>query len=32
VKTTPDQFRTQIRQEMEQWKPLIAEIMEKEKK
>jgi tripartite-type tricarboxylate transporter receptor subunit TctC len=32
VKTTPDQFRAQIRQEMEQWKPLIAEIMEKEKK
>jgi tripartite-type tricarboxylate transporter receptor subunit TctC len=32
VKTTPDQFRTQIRQEMEQWKPLIAEIAEKEKK
>jgi tripartite-type tricarboxylate transporter receptor subunit TctC len=31
VKTTPDQFRTQIRQEMEQWKPLIAEIAEKEK-
>jgi tripartite-type tricarboxylate transporter receptor subunit TctC len=32
VKTTPDQFRTQIQQEMEQWKPLIAEIAEREKK
>src|SRR5712672_2138098 len=32
VKTTPDQFRAQIQQEMEQWKPLIAEIAEKEKK
>ena len=32
VKTTPDQFRVQILQEMEQWKPLIAEIAEKEKK
>jgi tripartite-type tricarboxylate transporter receptor subunit TctC len=32
VKTTPDQFRVQIQQEMTQWKPLIAEIAEKEKK
>src|SRR5262249_21548065 len=32
VKTTPEQFRAQISQEMEQWKPLIAEIAEKEKK
>jgi tripartite-type tricarboxylate transporter receptor subunit TctC len=32
VKTTPDQFRAQIQQEMEQWKPLIAEIAEREKK
>jgi tripartite-type tricarboxylate transporter receptor subunit TctC len=32
VKTTPDQFRTQIAQEMAQWKPLIQEIAEKEKK
>jgi tripartite-type tricarboxylate transporter receptor subunit TctC len=32
VKTTPEQFGAQIRQEMEQWKPLIAEIAEKEKK
>jgi tripartite-type tricarboxylate transporter receptor subunit TctC len=29
VKTTPAQFRTQIEQEMEQWKPLIKEIAEK---
>jgi tripartite-type tricarboxylate transporter receptor subunit TctC len=29
VKTTPDQFRTQIEQEMEQWKPLIKEIAAK---
>jgi tripartite-type tricarboxylate transporter receptor subunit TctC len=32
VKSTPDQFRAQIQQEMVQWKPLIAEIAEKEKK
>jgi tripartite-type tricarboxylate transporter receptor subunit TctC len=32
VKTTPEQYRSQIRQEMAQWKPLIAEIAEKEKK
>ncbi len=32
VKTTPEQFRVQIQQEMVQWKPLIAEIAEKEKK
>ena len=32
VKTTPDQFRAQIVQEMAQWKPLIQEIAEKEKK
>jgi len=32
VKSTPDQFRTQISQEIEQWKPLIKEIAEKEKK
>ena len=32
VKTTPDQFRAQIEQEMAQWKPLIQEIAEKEKK
>jgi tripartite-type tricarboxylate transporter receptor subunit TctC len=29
VKTTPAQFRAQIEQEMEQWKPLIKEIAEK---
>jgi tripartite-type tricarboxylate transporter receptor subunit TctC len=29
VKTTPAQFREQIEQEMEQWKPLIKEIAEK---
>jgi tripartite-type tricarboxylate transporter receptor subunit TctC len=29
VKTTPDQYRAQIRQEMTQWKPLIGEIAEK---
>jgi tripartite-type tricarboxylate transporter receptor subunit TctC len=29
VKTTPAQFRAQIEQEMEQWKPLIKEIGEK---
>jgi tripartite-type tricarboxylate transporter receptor subunit TctC len=32
VKSTPEQFRTQIAQEIEQWKPLINEIAEKEKK
>jgi tripartite-type tricarboxylate transporter receptor subunit TctC len=32
VKSTPEQFRTQIAQEIEQWKPLIAEIQAKEKK
>ena len=32
VKSTPEQFRTQIDQEIEQWKPLIAEIQAKEKK
>jgi tripartite-type tricarboxylate transporter receptor subunit TctC len=32
VKTTPDQYRSQIQQEMAQWKPLIAEIADKEKK
>ena len=32
VKTTPDQFRAQIRQEMAQWQPLIKEIAEQEKK
>jgi tripartite-type tricarboxylate transporter receptor subunit TctC len=29
VKSTPDQFRAQIQQEMAQWKPLISEIAEK---
>jgi tripartite-type tricarboxylate transporter receptor subunit TctC len=29
VKTTVDQFRTQIQLEMEQWKPLVQEIAEK---
>jgi tripartite-type tricarboxylate transporter receptor subunit TctC len=29
VKTTPEQFRAQIEQEMAQWKPLIKEIAEK---
>jgi tripartite-type tricarboxylate transporter receptor subunit TctC len=29
VKSTPAQFRAQIEQEMEQWKPLIKEIAEK---
>jgi tripartite-type tricarboxylate transporter receptor subunit TctC len=29
VKSTPDQFRAQIRQEIAQWKPLIGEIAEK---
>jgi tripartite-type tricarboxylate transporter receptor subunit TctC len=32
VKTTPEQYRAQIQQEIAQWKPLIAEIAEKEKK
>jgi tripartite-type tricarboxylate transporter receptor subunit TctC len=32
VKTTPDQYRAQIQQEIEQWKPLIKEIAEKEKR
>jgi hypothetical protein len=32
VKSTPEQFRAQIDQEIEQWKPLIKEIAEKEKK
>lgn len=32
VKSTPEQFRMQIAQEIEQWKPLIKEIAEKEKK
>jgi tripartite-type tricarboxylate transporter receptor subunit TctC len=32
VKTTPEQFRAQIAQEIAQWKPLISEIAEKEKK
>ena len=32
VKTTPDQFRAQIQQEMAQWQPLIKEIAEQEKK
>jgi tripartite-type tricarboxylate transporter receptor subunit TctC len=31
VKTTPDQFRAQIQQEMAQWKPMVAEILAKEK-
>jgi tripartite-type tricarboxylate transporter receptor subunit TctC len=31
VKTTPAQFRTQIEQEMAQWKPMVAEILAKEK-
>ena len=30
VKTTPAEFRTQIEQEIEQWKPLIKEIADKE--
>jgi tripartite-type tricarboxylate transporter receptor subunit TctC len=29
VKTTPEQFRAQIGQEIAQWKPLIREIVEK---
>jgi tripartite-type tricarboxylate transporter receptor subunit TctC len=32
VKTTPEQFRAQIAQEMAQWKPLIQEIAAAEKK
>ena len=32
VKTTPDQFRAQIEHEIAQWKPLINEIAEKDKK
>ena len=31
VKTTPDQYRAQIKQEIGQWKPLIGEIAEKER-
>jgi len=31
VKTTPAQFRSQIEQEMAQWKPMVAEILAKEK-
>jgi hypothetical protein len=31
VKSTPAQFRAQIDQEMAQWKPLVAEILAKEK-
>ncbi len=29
VKTTPEQYRAQIQQEIAQWKPLIGEIAEK---
>jgi tripartite-type tricarboxylate transporter receptor subunit TctC len=29
IKTTPDQYRAQIQQEIGQWKPLIKEIAEK---
>jgi tripartite-type tricarboxylate transporter receptor subunit TctC len=29
VKTTPEQYRAQIAQEIAQWKPLIQEIAEK---
>jgi tripartite-type tricarboxylate transporter receptor subunit TctC len=32
AKTTPDQFRAQIGEEIAQWKPLIGEITEREKK
>ena len=32
VKTTPEEFRAQIEQEIAQWKPLIKEIAESEKK
>jgi tripartite-type tricarboxylate transporter receptor subunit TctC len=31
VKTTPAQFRVQIEQEMAQWKPMVAEILAKDK-
>jgi hypothetical protein len=31
VKNTPAQFRVQIEQEMAQWKPMVAEILAKEK-
>jgi len=31
VKSTPTQFRAQIEQEMAQWKPMVAEILAKEK-
>jgi tripartite-type tricarboxylate transporter receptor subunit TctC len=31
VKSTPEQFRAQIQQEMAQWKPMIAEILAKDK-
>jgi tripartite-type tricarboxylate transporter receptor subunit TctC len=29
VKTTPEQYKAQIEQEMAQWKPLIKEIADK---
>jgi tripartite-type tricarboxylate transporter receptor subunit TctC len=29
VKTTPDEYRAQIAQEIAQWKPLIEEIVQK---
>jgi tripartite-type tricarboxylate transporter receptor subunit TctC len=32
VKTTPEEFRAQIEREIAQWKPLINEIAEKDKK
>ena len=32
AQTTPEQYRSQIQQEMTQWKPLIAEIADREKK
>jgi tripartite-type tricarboxylate transporter receptor subunit TctC len=32
VRSTPEQFSAQIRQEMAQWKPLISEIAEKDKR
>jgi tripartite-type tricarboxylate transporter receptor subunit TctC len=31
VKTTPEEFRAQIANEMAQWKPMVAEILAKEK-
>ena len=31
VKTTPEEFRAQIAKEMAQWKPMVAEILAKEK-